>query len=180
MRLTKRNLMALATAAALPVPASAAPSPLRSSTTPAERALIERACERLMIEYCHLVDHGKAAQVADLFTEDGAIKTLESTMPGREAIRRGFQSRQDRVDRMSRHVCTNALIDVVDRNTARGVVYLTLYRHDGAPGRAFSPIQLPALIGEYRDEFKRTPAGWKFHRREIVYSFIGQEEVRAS
>jgi ketosteroid isomerase-like protein len=171
MHLTKRSLMALTASAALPVPALATSSPRRKTVTPSEQALIERACERLMAQYCHLVDHGEAARVADLFTEDGVWASSEVTSSGREEIRKVFQARQDRADRMSRHVCTNALIDVVDRDTARGVVYLTLYRHDGAPGRATSPTQPPAMIGEYRDEFKRTTAGWRFHRREFVLSF---------
>jgi len=179
MRLSKRSLMALATSATLPVPALAAPSPRPLSTTPAERMQIERACERLMIEYCHLVDHGEAARLADLFTEDGVWTSSEGTSSGRDGLRKGFQARPDMAGRMSRHVCTNALIDVLDRNSAKGVVYLTLYRHDGVPGRATSPIQTPFKIGEYRDEFKRTAAGWKFHRRELVVSFIGQEEKRA-
>jgi hypothetical protein len=31
----------------------------------------ERACERLVIRYAQLVDSGKAAGIADLFTKDG-------------------------------------------------------------------------------------------------------------
>ena len=141
--------------------------------TELEKMLIERACERLVVEYCHLTDHGEAAQVADLFTEDGIWTSSENTMTGREKLRRGFQHRQDNAARMSRHVCTNLLIDVIDQDTARGVVYLTLYRHDGEPGRGTSPAQAPAMVGEYRDEFGRTPAGWRFCRREISLSFIG-------
>ncbi|MDZ4762395.1 MAG: nuclear transport factor 2 family protein [Alphaproteobacteria bacterium] len=141
--------------------------------TDIEKLLIERACERLVVEYCHLTDHGEAARVADLFTEDGVWSSSENTMNGRDKLRKGFQRRQDIAARMSRHVCTNLLVDVIDEDTARGVVYLTLYRHDGEAGRATSPTQAPAMVGEYRDEFKRTPAGWRFHRREIVLSFIG-------
>ncbi len=179
MQLTKRSLMTLAASATLPVPALAAPSPRRKSIAPSERALIERSCERLMVEYCHLVDHGEAARIADLFTDDGVWTSSEGTSSGRDDLRKGFQARQDMAERMSRHVCTNALVDVLDRDTAHGVVYLTLYRHDGAPGRATSPTKPPAKIGEYRDEFKRTAAGWRFHRRELIVSFIGQEEKHA-
>lgn len=174
MQVTKRGLMALTASAALSVPALGTPPARRSSAiSPEERALIERACERLMIEYTHLVDHGAAARVADLFTDDGVMKTPESASAGRDSIRQGFQARQDNTARMSRHVCTNALIEVVDRDTARGTVYLTLYRNDGEPGRAVSPTQSPTLLGEYRDEFRRTPQGWKFQRREIIISFVG-------
>jgi len=141
-----------------------------------ERLLIERACARLVTEYCHFVDHGEAAKIADQFTEDGVWKSAENTMSGRDAIRRGSQNRQDNVERMSRHVCSNLLIDVIDENNAKGVVYLTLYRHDGKPERRVSPSDVPTMVGEYRDTFMRTPAGWRFKRREAVVSFIKVDE----
>ena len=136
-----------------------------------ERLLIERACERLVTQYCHFVDHGEAARVAELFSEDGVWASPETTMTGREAIRRGFQRRQDNTARMSRHVCGNLLIDVMDAQSAEGVVYLTLYRHDAEPGRATSPAQAPNLVGEYRDRFVLTADGWRFARRDIAVSF---------
>jgi hypothetical protein len=37
------------------------------------RLLDERACERLVIDYTHLVDFGEAARIADLFTEDELV-----------------------------------------------------------------------------------------------------------
>ena len=141
-----------------------------------ERLLIERACERLVTQYCHFVDHGEGARVAELFTDDGVWSSPESTMTGRAAIRAGFQRRQDNAARMSRHVCSNLLIDVEDGERARGVVYLTLYRHDGEPGRRMSPSAAPSIVGEYRDVFRRTEAGWRFARRDISVSFIAAEQ----
>ena len=75
---------------------------------------------------------------------------------GRAGIERYFAAREAQAERMSRHVCNNSLIDVIDENNATGVTYLTLYRHDGEPGRASSPTQAPEMVGEYRDTFART------------------------
>ena len=136
--------------------------------------LIEHACARLVAEYCHLVDHGEAARVADLFTEDGVWTSRENTMSGRESIRAGFQKRQDSAGRISRHVCCNGLVNVIDDDNAEGVVYLTLYRHDGEAGRRSAPTAPPSVVGEYRDKFVRTPDGWRFQRREIVVSFAAR------
>lgn len=141
--------------------------------TELERMLIERACERLIQEYCHLTDHGEAEKVADLFTEDAVWTSASNTMTGRAAIKKGFRVRQNNVARMSRHVCTSSLIDVLDETSARSVCYLTLYRHDGDPARRMSPAAAPEIVGEYRDEFVRTPEGWRFRRREIVVAFMG-------
>jgi len=136
-----------------------------------QRLLIERACERLMAEYCHLVDHGQAARVADLFTENGVWSSPRTTMAGRPAIRDGFRRRQDRADRASRHVCCNPLTEVQDETHASGVIYLTLYRHDGEAGEPITPMAALAAVGEYRDVFVRTAEGWRFERRDFVASF---------
>lgn len=139
---------------------------------PIERLLIERECERLIYAYCHVVDHGEAARVADLFAEDGVWASPEATREGREAIRKAFQARQDNAGRMSRHVCSTPLVEVVDADHATAVTYLTLYRHDGAPGRRVSPLDgLPEFVGEYRDAFVRTADGWRFGRRDFVGAF---------
>ena len=49
----------------------------------------EAACERLIVEYTHLVDFGNAPGIADLFTSDGVwrgyghkLKQLASTAIG--------------------------------------------------------------------------------------------------
>lgn len=141
------------------------------------RIEIERACTRLVTQYCHFIDHGEAARVADLFTEDGVWKSPELTMEGVENLRKGFRHRQKRVERISRHVCNNVLIDVIDEDHAEGCVYLTLYNHDGDPGRTVAPLEGAQLLGEYRDWFRRTEAGWRISRREVVVSFLRGAEI---
>lgn len=137
-----------------------------------ERLIIERACERLIYSYCHHVDHGHAAKVAELFTDDGVWASPEVTREGRDKIARAFQARQDNSARMSRHVCSTPLIEVESDDRARGVTYLQLYRHDGEPGRRFSPLDgLPEFVGEYQDLFARTPDGWRFKSRTFVGAF---------
>lgn len=137
-----------------------------------ETLAIERECARLVTAYCHFVDHGEAARVADLFSEDGVWKSPEVTMQGREQLQQGFARRQANVERLSRHVCNNLLLDVIDRDHAEGTVYLTLYRHDGEKGRNISPLEQPELVGEYRDSFVRTEDGWRIANREIAVSFL--------
>ncbi len=137
----------------------------------ANKIEIERACERLIYEYCYLVDHDEAAKIADLFTEDGIWINVNVTMKGREGIRSGFQKRQDNKGRMSRHVCTNVLVDVISEQSARATVYMSLYFHDAEPGRERSPTDCLQKLGEYRDEFVKTGNGWRFARREVVSNF---------
>lgn len=141
-----------------------------------ERLEIERACERLVTAYCHYVDHGQAARIAELFSEDGVWESPEVTMRGREELRRGFGRRQANTRRVSRHVCSNFLLDVVESDRAEGAVYLTLYRHDGKEGARVAPLDKPEMVGEYRDRFVRTPEGWRIAHREVVVSFVRARE----
>jgi ketosteroid isomerase-like protein len=129
-------------------------------------AAIERACERLVVAYTHLVDGGQAAAVADLFTEDGVWSAGRARYEGRDAIRAAFAQRQA-LDRTSRHVCTNLAVDVIDADHATGLVYLTLYRFDGDGPRTPEPD----LVGDYRDTFVRTAGGWRFATRAATVTF---------
>jgi ketosteroid isomerase-like protein len=137
-----------------------------------DRMMIERECEKLVMQYCHFIDHQEAARVAELFAQDGVWASADNTMAGRAAILKGFQGRQDNLTRASRHICSNLIVEVIDESAAKGVVYLTLYRHDGELGRRVSPVKGPSMIGEYRDEFVRTPDGWRFLRREVSIDFL--------
>ena len=144
-----------------------------------DKLAIERECARLVTAYCHYIDHGSAERVAELFSEDGVWASTEATLEGRDEIRKAMAERRDNAARMSRHVCDNLLIDVIDENSAEGVVYLTLYRHDGKEGRRLSPLEGPLMVGEYQDRFQRGPDGWRITRREVVVDFLKRETPSA-
>lgn len=144
-----------------------------------QRMAIERECERLVTAYCHYVDHGQAERIAELFTEDGVWSSAEITFDGNEQIQKAMAQRQANTARMSRHVCNNFRVDVLDGDHAEGTVYLTLYRHDGQEGRTLSPLEGPVMVGEYRDRFRRTSDGWRIAHREIEVSFLRREEPAA-
>ncbi|MGE4605509.1 MAG: nuclear transport factor 2 family protein [Myxococcota bacterium] len=143
-----------------------------------ERMAIERECERLVTRYCHIIDHGEASRVAELFSKDGAWRAPGVVMQGNEEIRVGFTAREANRARMSRHVCNNLLIDVVDENNATGVVYLTLYRHDGDEERRVSPLDGAEMVGEYRDRFERTADGWRMAERSTHVSFVRENVAK--
>ena len=75
----------------------------------------------------------------------------------------------------SRHVLTNIHINVIDENTAEGISYLTLYRHEGddQTGEDEGPREIsgPAGIGHYADKFVRTDEGWRFAGRILHFAF---------
>src|ERR1700685_1668754 len=85
----------------------------------------ERASQRLVFQYARLVDSGQAAQVADLFTEDGVWTGADGrSMNGRAEILAAFSGRQALSRRTSRHVMTNVQIDMDGEDAATGIAYL--------------------------------------------------------
>jgi hypothetical protein len=139
-----------------------------------QRLLAERACERLIVEYCRLVDFGNAGQIAELFTEDGKWEGTDLVLTGREEIRDWFVRREGVTRRVSRHVCTNVGIDVLSADEAEGLCYMINYRHDRRDGDTSLPVpaEHPKYIGELRDRFRLTADGWRFARRQVDVSFL--------
>jgi len=141
---------------------------------PVAQLLDERACERLVIDYTHLVDFGEAARIADLFTSDGIWEAAGVRMVGQDAIRAGFLARQGVARRTSRHVCSNVAITLLNPDEASGLSYLVNYRHDSASGSAERPAPAghPKFVGEYHDRFARTPDGWRIAHRRCEMAFV--------
>jgi SnoaL-like protein len=136
-----------------------------------ERIEIERTCERLSVAYARHVDFGEYEAYLALFAEDARLDLGGDVMEGREAIRRFLAQRPRNL--RSRHVFTNLMVEVIDADHARGITYLTLYRHVGDESLGAGPIDFPgpAGIGHYEDEYVRTPAGWRFASRKLHLAF---------
>ena len=138
-----------------------------------QRMLDERACERLITDYTHLVDFGNAPDIADLFVEDSRWYTDDMSMDGQVGIREGFTHRQRVTRRQSRHVCTNMAVTVAG-DTAIGLSDLVNDRHDSETGVAETPAPagLPKYVGQYHDTFVRTAEGWRIKDRYFVTAFL--------
>ena len=131
---------------------------------------IKEECTALSIAYARCVDFRDYDAFIELFTEDGELDAGRS-MIGRAAIADAMSRRPDELK--SRHVLTNIFIDVIDANRARGISYLTLYRHVGPESLTGEPIEFsgPAAVGHYEDQFVRTDAGFLFARRRLQLTF---------
>ena len=135
-----------------------------------QRNAIVKACETLSIAYARAVDFRDYDYFVTLFTEDGELDTGRP-MSGRAAIAAALSHRPDEL--RSRHVISNVFIDVLNEREARGISYLTLYRHVGPESLKGEPIPFdgPAGVGHYEDRFEKTAEGWKFKRRKLHFAF---------
>ncbi len=132
-----------------------------------ERIEIERACERLVYAYGRALDLGDMDAAADCFAENGSMArpmTPDQIVQGREAIRTSLRSRPRTL--LTKHLATNIMIDVENRDSAGGLSYLTMIAC--TPGTGASPpfeSPGPLYFGEFRDRFVRVAGQWKFLER---------------
>jgi hypothetical protein len=135
-----------------------------------ERHEIERACEALSIAYARAIDFRDYDAFPLLFAENGVLD-VGHKLEGRAAIASSVRQRPDAL--RSRHVISNTFVDVLGPDDARGIAYLTLYRHHGPEslGRGPAPLRGPAAVGHYEDRYVRTGEGWLFASRRLQLAF---------
>ncbi|HWW64148.1 MAG TPA: nuclear transport factor 2 family protein [Sphingomonadaceae bacterium] len=139
-----------------------------------KRLAIEQACRRLVLEFAKFNDDWDHERLAALFVEDCEFaRPLDPEYPyfGRDKVHAIFR---DRKARLTRHVMTNILIDVVSEDEARGNSYVTML---SSPHTEDPPYEGEGIfVGAFDDVFVRTPDGWKFKsRRGNVALYQGGE-----
>jgi len=142
-----------------------------------DRIEIERACERLTNVYVRALDLGDMNAAADCFAENGSMARPMNpgqVIQGREAVRTSLLTRPKTL--LTKHLATNAMIDVESRDSARGISYLTMVATTPAEG-AVPPFisNGPIYFGEMQDRFIRENGEWKFleRRGSIQMKFTG-------
>ena len=131
---------------------------------------IKNACTELSVGYARHVDFGEYDAFVELFTDD-AVLNLGFKLEGKEAIKQSMTKRSPEL--RSRHVMTNIHIEVLSETEAKGISYLTLYRHQGPESLEAAPVEFrtPAAVGHYADQYHKTDAGWRIANRRIELAF---------
>jgi hypothetical protein len=133
----------------------------------AECLEIERTCERIIYAYSRALDLGDMSAAADFFAENGSFArpmTPTVVVQGREAIRAALLTRPKTL--LTKHVATNVMIDVVSRDEARGLSYLTMI--SATPTAGTDPPYVsagPIYFCEFVDRFVREVGEWKILER---------------
>jgi ketosteroid isomerase-like protein len=130
------------------------------------------AIEQLTIEYSYRLDHGRANDLAELFTEDATFDNdnIPLHAVGRKAIA-DYYAKRALEKRTTRHVSTNLHIVFETPDKARSTRIITYYRAD-----SLTP-PFPATvgsIGEYDEVFERGADGkWLIAARKQNILFGG-------
>lgn len=169
--LASAGLLAIASLGAAP-----APRPSASEIT-----AIERACERLVLDYAHYRDTNQGDPYAALFAEDASLVFPRASSRGRANIRADFD-RQGQIP-WRRHVTTNIRVVVLDADHAEGTSYVTIYgggRPGPAAGAQAPPLDGPSAVGEYHDRYLRTADGWRFVERRFMPILVSEALARSA
>jgi hypothetical protein len=128
---------------------------------------IERACERLVLDFAYFSDYQDPDALGALFTADGRMERPSGdALIGRDAIVKSYRARPG--GRVTRHVCTNIRITVESVDRARGLTYAVVYAANAntlADGHFGIPAEPRQLVGEFADEFVKTEEGWRIASR---------------
>lgn len=118
----------------------------------------------LCTEYVWRLDNGHAAQVPELFTDDGAWMGPWGVMQGRAELEAAWKARAQR-DVRTRHMLTNLRFLLHGEDRASGHVSQIVFV---AEGDAPFPTD-PNIIAENIDEYRRDSDGnWRFESRRIA------------
>ena len=130
------------------------------------------AIRELMATYAQALDACRFADVAACFAPDGEWSTDYGAARGPaeiEAFIRGIVPVKGEGPQR-KHYITNIIIKV-DGETASAVSDYLIVREADAG-------LIPVMGGTYRDKFVKTPAGWRFSRKELEHHIAGDMALK--
>jgi ketosteroid isomerase-like protein len=130
----------------------------------------ERACESLCVGFAIAVDQRDYAACIDLFAEDAVFEHVTGPLKGRAEILAMLEARP--LNAVTRHMCTNIVVEALGSTEARGRSYVTLFRGTAAPGSDGPlPSEMP-LVAEYQDRYVFVNGAWKIQHRKTSLIFV--------
>ena len=140
-----------------------------------QRQIIQWQCQQLALRVSYFIDQQNYTAMAELFTKDAIFARPtdpDNPIKGRETILAAFESRPK--NRITRHICTNIIVDTVNESSATGNIYVNLITANTANeaenfGLNADPAQ---FMGEFRDSYTLTTEGWRVEQRlgNIVFT----------
>ena len=127
----------------------------------ASRVADELAVQRLMSTYCQMVDDGRFADVAALFSHDGVFEN-RGVRIGQQQLT-AFLEEAQVPERRGRHSCGYALVHFEgDDHAVAATDFVFMGRADGS--------LVVKFVGRYHDTLRRGPDGWQFVERRVAYA----------
>jgi ketosteroid isomerase-like protein len=119
------------------------------------------AINELVTEYAWLLDHRQWHEVIDLCTDDAILNIRGREIVGKTGLASWAEHRAENKTRRTQHQMTNLRLEAETPDRVIGTASLVLVVAKGGSGTYVD------LVGEYHDEYVRTPDGWRFRRRRL-------------
>ncbi len=134
------------------------------------------ACTDLVLDYALYRDQLDVESFVALFTREARLSVQGKTFVGTDAIRARLQGAKR--GPKTRHLMSTIRISPVSANRATGISYVTVYAGSAALQEKarqqegeLEAVNGFAMIGNYIDEFERTPEGWRIASRRLEGAF---------
>jgi hypothetical protein len=127
--------------------------------------------QQLVARYPYAFDGGlaKGAAYADLFTPDGVFINQDGRHEGRTELQRmGGSTRRRETPLNVAHYIVNHVITPISSSRATGTEYLVVLNIAEDGESVHSRSGSIRLGGQYRDEYEKTPQGWRFKVRQYL------------
>ena len=135
-----------------------------------DRLLIERACERVIVDSARFNDRREFSALAALYTTDGlVVRPNGQRLEGRVAIEAAYAAGPP--DRVTRHLCSNVRVEVDGPDAARATtaVLIVSGQRSDDPDAPFGVLPSERhMVGEFADRLVRTEDGWRIAERHAT------------
>lgn len=131
------------------------------------------AIRELMATYAMALDACRFADVAACFAADGEWTTDYGAARGPaeiEAFIKGIVPVKGEGPQR-KHYITNIIVTVEGERASAVSDYLVVRESEGG--------LMPVMGGTYRDRFVKTPAGWRFSRKELEHHIAGDMALKS-
>ena len=118
----------------------------------------EAEIRRLLAQYCQLLDDGSFDEWITLFSDDIEFVVMGMHKHGREEVR-NFVEPNQQAEARGKHMLSEPWI-VIDGDNASVTTDFAWVSKQGAIDQS----------GRYHDRIVRQTKGWRFQRREIVFT----------
>ena len=131
-----------------------------------EEREIEWDCQKVWSQYYHYVDHHEFEKAVKLFTEDVIWDLMGINLEGQEELLQALYSALG--NDTTRHVLTNVVVNVVDKNHAEARAYNTIYySREGRREDMDVPFQFkgPHRLVDHNARLRRVGDEWQISAR---------------
>lgn len=137
----------------------------------ADRLALTQELTTLLVDYWYDVDTNWGRTAPEFFAVDGVWVGDGQTFEGREGVRKFYEWREQRGNRVVFHAVQNVRANF-DGSPDRAICewVLVLYGGDGTPPIEAGP---PILIDYMTERWTRTDAGWRIAHRSSNLLFRG-------